>query len=140
MDFHCFTVPLATHYILLKITKSMSKIWPINEEPFSNYTIIIFSTLSLPISSRLEMKFCLSNLKVAAKSRAARCVRLHDIIKNPWIHFGLLVTVLAFFTDAKEVATNTFYVKIHHDPNEPDLAHKIARRTGFHNLGPVSTI
>ena len=86
------------------------------------------------------MKFCLSNLKVAAKSRAARCVRLHDIIKNPWIHFGLLVTVLAFFTDAKEVATNTFYVKIHHDPNEPDLAHKIARRTGFHNLGPVSTI
>lgn len=83
------------------------------------------------------MKFCLSNLKVAAKHRAARCVRLHSIIQNPWIHFGLLVTILAFFTDAKEVATNTFYVKIHHDPNVPDLAHKIARRTGFHNLGPV---
>ena len=46
-------------------------------------------------------------------------------------------------TAAKEVATNTFYVKItpdaansHQDPNE--VAHKIARRNGFHNLGPVS--
>ena len=44
---------------------------------------------------------------------------------------------------AKEVATNTFYVKItpdatdsHQNPNE--VAHKIARRNGFHNLGPVS--
>merc|ERR1711881_830128 len=30
-----------------------------------------------------------------------------------------------------------FYVKIHADPAVPDLAHKIARRNGFHNLGPV---
>ena len=41
----------------------------------------------------------------------------------------------------KEVATNTFYVKIKpgsdgkQNPN--DLAHQIARRNGFHNLGPV---
>ena len=49
---------------------------------------------------------------------------------------------IGFATAAKEVATNTFYVKItpdaansHGDPNE--VAHKIARRNGFHNLGPV---
>ena len=49
---------------------------------------------------------------------------------------------IGFATAAKEVATNTFYVKItpdaansHQDPNE--VAHKIARRNGFHNLGPV---
>lgn len=51
---------------------------------------------------------------------------------------------IGFATAAKEVATNTFYVKItpdaansHGDPNE--VAHKIARRNGFHNLGPVRT-
>jgi len=40
-----------------------------------------------------------------------------------------------------EVVTNSFYVKINADKNHPDpggLAHKIARRNGFHNLGPVS--
>ena len=49
---------------------------------------------------------------------------------------------IGFVTAAKEVATNTFYVKItpdaansHENPNE--VAHKIARRNGFHNLGPV---
>ena len=49
---------------------------------------------------------------------------------------------IGFATAAKEVATNTFYVKItpdaansHENPNE--VAHKIARRNGFHNLGPV---
>jgi len=44
---------------------------------------------------------------------------------------------------AKEVATNTFYVKIKpgsveegkDDPSQ--VAHKIARRNGFHSLGPV---
>lgn len=39
-----------------------------------------------------------------------------------------------------EVMTNSFYVKIHADKDHPDpagLAHKIARRNGFHNLGPV---
>ena len=54
-----------------------------------------------------------------------------------WRPFLLLAASLAAVTAAKEVATNTFYVKIHADPNEPDLAHKIARRNGFHNLGPV---
>lgn len=43
---------------------------------------------------------------------------------------------------AKEVATNTFYVKIKPgadgSQNPNDLAHQIARRNGFHNLGPVS--
>jgi proprotein convertase subtilisin/kexin type 2 len=49
---------------------------------------------------------------------------------------------IGFATATKEVATNTFYVKIspeaansHQNPNE--VAHKIARRNGFHNLGPV---
>ena len=49
---------------------------------------------------------------------------------------------IGFVTATKEVATNTFYVKItpdaansHENPNE--VAHKIARRNGFHNLGPV---
>ena len=49
---------------------------------------------------------------------------------------------IGFVSAAKEVATNTFYVKItpdaansHENPNE--VAHKIARRNGFHNLGPV---
>ena len=52
---------------------------------------------------------------------------------------------IGFATATKEVATNTFYVKItpdaadsHKDPNE--VAHKIARRNGFHNLGPVRMI
>ena len=52
---------------------------------------------------------------------------------------------IGFATAAKEVATNTFYVKItpdaansHENPNE--VAHKIARRNGFHNLGPVRQI
>jgi hypothetical protein len=37
--------------------------------------------------------------------------------------------------------TNSFYVKIDADKDHPDpagLAHKVARRNGFHNLGPVS--
>jgi proprotein convertase subtilisin/kexin type 2 len=49
-----------------------------------------------------------------------------------------VVAILVVTTSAtKEVATNSFYVRIHSDPNVPDLAHKIARRNGFHNLGPV---
>ena len=87
---------------------------------------------------RLEMILSLSTLKVAAKHRATRCLRLQNIYKSPWTPFLLLVAILALVTDAKEVATNTFYVKIHSDPAVPDLAHKIARRNGFHNLGPVS--
>eukprot|EP00091_Calanus_sinicus_P003002 TRINITY_DN1313_c0_g1_i5.p1 TRINITY_DN1313_c0_g1~~TRINITY_DN1313_c0_g1_i5.p1 ORF type:complete len:687 (-),score=153.81 TRINITY_DN1313_c0_g1_i5:1119-3179(-) len=53
--------------------------------------------------------------------------------------------MLAFFTlllscDAKEVFTNQFYVRLdpahgHSDPKV--LAHAIAKRNGFHSLGPV---
>jgi len=53
----------------------------------------------------------------------------------------LLVLHLFLATcDAKEVFTNHFYVKIHPDKSHPDpgaLAHKIAKRNGFHNLGPL---
>lgn len=44
----------------------------------------------------------------------------------------------------KEVATNHFYVKVKAesvDGQDPkDVAHKIARRNGFHSLGPVSKL
>ena len=55
----------------------------------------------------------------------------------------LLFLVLQLFLttcDAKEVFTNHFYVKIHPDKSHPDpsvLAHTIAKRNGFHNLGPL---
>ena len=90
------------------------------------------------------MIFSFPTLKVAAKHRATRCQRLNKStasLQSPWTSFLLLlvsILAFAFVTDAKEVATNTFYVKINPDPNVPDLAHKIARRNGFHNLGPVS--
>jgi len=53
--------------------------------------------------------------------------------------------MLAFFTlflscDAKEIFTNQFYVKLdpgHGHSNPHELAHTIAKRNGFHNLGPV---
>jgi len=54
---------------------------------------------------------------------------------------GLLLASIDGVRGVKEVATNTFYVKIKpgadgkQNPNE--LAHQIARRNGFHNLGPV---
>jgi proprotein convertase subtilisin/kexin type 2 len=77
-------------------------------------------------------------IKFAAKhSRATRCLRLKHIIKSPWTPFLVLAATLALATAASEVATNTFYVKINEDPSIPDQAHKIARRNGFHNLGPV---
>jgi proprotein convertase subtilisin/kexin type 2 len=55
---------------------------------------------------------------------------------------GAILACLASQGLAKngEVMTNSFYVKIHADKDHPDpagLAHKIARRNGFHNLGPV---
>merc|ERR1719262_2133677 len=59
--------------------------------------------------------------------------------------FIITITALngtGFANAAKEVATNQFYVKItpdgancHNNANE--CAHRIARRNGFHNLGPV---
>ena len=96
------------------------------------------------VSFRLEMLTSLYNWRVAVKDRATRCSR-DTILKNsPWVPFlALAAIVLATLTtsaSAKEVATNSFYVKIHADPSQPDLAHKIARRNGFHNLGPVSII
>lgn len=74
-----------------------------------------------------------------AKHRATRCSMLKDaILKNKWMPFFLVFgAILSVASATKEVATNTFYVKIHPDSNVPDLAHKIARRNGFHNLGPV---
>jgi len=82
----------------------------------------------------------LYNWRVALKDRATRCSR-DTILKNPWVPFLALVAILAVaatsVSASKEVATNSFYVKIHGDPDQPDLAHKIARRNGFHNLGPV---
>jgi len=79
-----------------------------------------------------------------AKQRATRCSRSNGWKQNTWMPFLVLavaVLVLALVTTTseatKEVATNSFYVRIHSDPNVPDLAHKIARRNGFHNLGPV---
>jgi proprotein convertase subtilisin/kexin type 2 len=48
---------------------------------------------------------------------------------------------IGFAHAVKEVATNTFYVKITPDAagsdNPNEVAHRIARRNGFHNLGPV---
>jgi len=74
-----------------------------------------------------------------AKHRATRCSMLKDaILNNKWTPFFLVLgAILSVASATKEVATNTFYVKIHSDSNVPDLAHKIARRNGFHNLGPV---
>lgn len=62
--------------------------------------------------------------------------------KSAWVPLFLGALAAATFKTSwatKEVATNSFYVKIHADPNQPDLAHKIARRNGFHNLGSVSS-
>ena len=49
----------------------------------------------------------------------------------------LALLSLALVEATKEVATNSFYVKIH-GPDGAEAAHKIARRNGFHNVGPVS--
>jgi len=78
----------------------------------------------------------LHNWRVAVKHRATRCSR-DTILKNPWVPLLALAAILAATSASKEVATNSFYVKIHADPGQPDLAHKIARRNGFHNIGPV---
>ena len=80
----------------------------------------------------------LHNWRVALKHRATRCSR-DTILKNPWVPLLALAAILAATSASKEVATNSFYVKIHADPGQPDLAHKIARRNGFHNIGPVSS-
>lgn len=75
-------------------------------------------------------KSLLTTILNVGKHRAVTADRL-------WTPLVLLAASLAVAAAAKEVATNSFYVKIHPDPNVPDLAHKIARRNGFHNLGPV---
>ena len=84
------------------------------------------------LSSRLEMVTSPLNSKVAVKRRATRCSR------EPWVPLLVFSAILALASATKEVATNSFYVKIKEDPSQPDLAHKIARRNGFHNVGPVS--
>lgn len=58
--------------------------------------------------------------------------------KNAISYAFLAVAICALTSATKEVATNSFYVKIHSDPSQPDLAHKIARRNGFHNVGKVN--
>ena len=78
----------------------------------------------------------LFNLNVAVKRRATRCSSLKNT--KPWGLFLALATIILVAEATKEVATNSFYVKIKDDPSQPDLAHKIARRNGFHNLGKVS--
>jgi len=56
---------------------------------------------------------------------------------------AILLCVLHLFLatcEAKEVFTNHFYVKIQPDKGHPDpsvLAHNIAKRNGFHSLGPL---
>merc|ERR1711962_1206238 len=57
-------------------------------------------------------------------------------------HLSLLpfLCLLSATVSAKDVFTNHFYVKIdpdHGKPNPSSLAHDIAKRNGFHNLGPV---
>jgi proprotein convertase subtilisin/kexin type 2 len=60
-------------------------------------------------------------------------------------NYVINLSMLAFFTlilacDAKEVFTNQFYVKLdpaHGHSNAEVLAHAIAKRNGFHSLGPV---
>merc|ERR1712142_1211402 len=60
-------------------------------------------------------------------------------------NYVIQLCMLAFFTlilacDAKEVFTNQFYVKLdptHGHSNPEVLAHAIAKRNGFHSLGPV---
>lgn len=39
----------------------------------------------------------------------------------------------------KDVFTNSFYVEIHGNPSVNEI-HKLAKRSGFINLGPVSLI
>ena len=105
------------------------------------HKMFFFCQNKISLFSRLEMLTSLYNWRVAVKDRATRCSR-DTILKNPWVPFLALVAILVVaatsVSASKEVATNSFYVKIHGDPDQPDLAHKIARRNGFHNLGPVS--
>jgi len=52
----------------------------------------------------------------------------------------VILSCLSTSGSCKEVFTNHFYVKIdpdHGHPNPSSLAHNIAKRNGFHNLGPV---
>lgn len=55
---------------------------------------------------------------------------------EPLVVLALLSLALTLIEATKEVATNSFYVKIH-GPDGAEAAHKIARRNGFHNVGPV---
>lgn len=56
---------------------------------------------------------------------------------EPLVVLALLSLASCLIEATKEVATNSFYVKIH-GPDGAEAAHKIARRNGFHNVGPVS--
>lgn len=69
----------------------------------------------------------------------ATCRRLkfNRICKSPWALIVALAAALSLAAAAKEVATNTFYVRLNSNQANGELAHKIARRNGFHNLGSV---
>jgi len=54
--------------------------------------------------------------------------------------FALLALILIPLASAKEVFTNSFYVKVKPDHGHPDplqLSHVVAKRNGFHSLGKV---
>lgn len=105
---------------MLQPTTTLKVIRPLKKLENVDYNNLIF---------RLEMKTGL--LKTASLKKSA------------WVPLFLVALAAATLKTSwatKEVATNSFYVKIHADPNQPDLAHKIARRNGFHNLGPVSAL
>jgi len=81
----------------------------------------------------------LSKLKKLARRSSSSCSSSGNL-------FLLLVLLLACLhtlpthTAAKEVFTNSFYVRVdpnHGHTNSEELAHKIARRNGFHSLGKV---
>ena len=80
--------------------------------------------------------------KIPSKSLTTNfLLNLAYLTKNYVIQLSILVfSTLILTCDAKEVFTNQFYVKLdpaHGHSNPAVLAHAIAKRNGFHSLGPV---
>merc|ERR1712123_357111 len=88
-----------------------------------------------------------SSQRCPAKMRKKTFLPSNFLLKLSYFtkNYVIKLSMLAFFTlflscNAKEVFTNQFYVKMdpahgHSDPKV--LAHAIAKRNGFHSLGPV---
>ena len=76
------------------------------------------------------------------KSRSSSYCVIHQQ-QQQYVQFFFIFVILSCLSTSgscKEVFTNHFYVKIdpdHGHPNPSSLAHNIAKRNGFHNLGPV---